>query len=327
VTLLFMDGCQGGDRTSRYVASSGTRTTTTPRFAGGAYYNAASLNRPITPSAEVITSAAVYWSGTSSPTCYLYGDSGAQPHIAVFRNASGLLQVVRAPSSTVLATGTTVVSDGWHHLQFRGTIADSGGIAQVRLDGATTNEIDFTGDTRNAGTSTNIDAVWWSSGSGYFLTDIVIFNSAGTVNNSWMGDCRVQTLLPTGNGNTSQGVGSDADSVNNYQLVDEVPFSSTDYVGVTTDGQGDTYSLSDLATGTNSVKGIQTSLNVAKSDAGTKSVKRRVRSGGTTYTGPSVALGTTYNTVIEVLELDPATSAAWTVSSVNALEAGFEAAT
>jgi hypothetical protein len=331
--ILHMDGCQGGDLASKYSAgSSATRSTSAPRFTGGAHYESGILYRQCTAVSEIFMAGAFKWAGisTSAASLSVYGDSGATQHLSVLRNASGLLELRRGGTGgTLLATGTTVIpTSAWAHLQLRATIADSGGIAQVRLNGASAPEIDFTGDTKNGGTNSTIDRVAWAStSSGYGITDTVLLTTAGSVNNSWPGDCRVQTLIPSGNGNSSQGVGSDADSVNNYLLVDESPFSTTDYVGVTTDGNGDTYALSDLDSGTSTVKAVQVNLHAAKSDAGAKSIKRRVRSGATTYAGSAVVLSTSYATVTEILETDPATSTAWTPSGVNALEAGFEAAT
>lgn len=333
MTLLFMDGCHDGFPALKWNSgSAGTRSTSTPRFAGSAMYTSSTLTKTITPSAEVFTAHAHYWAGNSSPVANVAfaGDGGATTHITVTRNSSRILEVRRGTvAGTVLATGTTVLTDTtWQQIQVRCTVADSGGIVQVRLNGASTNEIDFLGDTKNGGTSTDIDTVFFGSTyGGYGVTDLAILNTAGSVNNTWPGDVRVQTLIPNADGNTSQGVGSDGNSVSNYLLVDETPYSSADYVGVTTDGQGDTYGLTDLTAGTNTVKGVQVNLLAAKSDAGAKSIKRRVRSGGTTYAGASQLLSASYATYSEMLEQDPATAATWTVSNVNALEAGFEAAT
>jgi hypothetical protein len=331
MTLLFMDGCQGGDATTKYSSgSSGTRGSSTPRFTSGAYTTNADLRKSFTAVSEIFVACAFYpTTSTNGNWISLWGDTAATQHLTILKNSSGFLELRRGTNSgTVLATGTTNIPDAvWTQLQVRATIADSGGICQVRINGSTTNEIDYTGDTKNAGTNTTIDQVRFNTAStSHFVTDIVILNTSGSVNNTWPGDVRVQSLTPSGNGNSSQGVGSDSDSTNNYQLVDEQPYSSTDYVGVTTNGNGDTYAMSDLVAGTSTVKGIQVNLSAAKSDAGAKSIKRRIRSSGTDYAGSAVTLSTSYVTYSEVLEQDPATSAAWTTSGVNAIEAGFEAA-
>lgn len=335
MTLIIIDGCQTGGGSTKWGTGSFGNRVTPGRFTGSAAYsNQATLIKDITPTAEVFAAAAFLPDGTNTVdqiTCYT--DGGTVQHVTVFRTAAGFIEARRGTrTGTLLATGTTPVPDAlWYHLQVHIQVADSGGVVQVRLNGAGTNEINFTGDTKNGGTSTNIDRVTFRTHpvvtDNTWISDIALLDGTGTVNNTWPGDCRVQTLVPNGNGDTSQGVGSDSDSTNNYLLVDELPFSSTDYVGFTTDGEGDTYTLTDLAAATTTVKGVQLVFSAAKSDAGTKSIKRRMRSVGTTYVGSSIALGTSYQTSIELFENDPATAAAWTVSGVNALEAGAEAAT
>ncbi len=333
MTLLFMDGCQGGDTASKWDSgSSGTRVTSTPRFTGAAAIGNVTATKSFTAASEIFVAAAIYWSAASTNTWIaIKGDTGATTHLTIVRNStSGFLELRRGTNAgTLLATGTTVIPlTAWTQLQVRATIADSGGVCQIRLNGSSTNEIDYTGDTKNAGTNTTIDQIGVSTSSAaYLLTDVAILNTSGSANNTWPGDVRVYTLSPSGNGNTSQGTNSaTSNSTNNYQSVDELPYSSTDYVGVTTAGNGDSYAMSDLPAGVTTVLAAQVNINVAKSDAGAKSVKRRIRSGGTTYAGSAVLLGTSYVTVSEVLENDPATSAAWTPTNVNAAEVGFEAA-
>jgi len=54
------------------------------------------------------------------------------------------------------------------------------------------------------------------------VDDIYICDDLGTVNNTFLGDVRIEKLTPTSNGTTSDFVGSDADSTDNYLLVDDV---------------------------------------------------------------------------------------------------------
>ena len=330
VALLFVESFDSGDLT-RYASGTYTRSTTSPRFSGVACGDNINPTRRLASAVtEIYVGCAFYFGGSSSiGNIQLYGDTGATLHLAIFRNASGLLEVRRGGTGgTLLGTGTTtLVASTWYHLQVRATIATSGGICQVRLNGASSNEIDVSGNTKNGGTNSSIDAVYTSTyTTGYRAADWYISDTSGSLNTSWLGDCRAVSLLPTGNGNTSDGANSAGNSTSNYSYVDDAPFASADYVGVTTTGAGDTYAMADVPAATSSVKGIQTTLFAAKSDAGTKSIKPRIRSGGTTYVGSATALGTSYTSIQEIRETDPATSAAWTASGVNAIEAGFEAA-
>jgi hypothetical protein len=254
-----------------------------------------------------------------------FGDSGATQHITVMFDGSGHLQVRRGTSSgTVLATGTTVIpAETWFHVQVEVTINDSTGTVKVRLNGATSLEIDFTGDTKNAGTATTIDRWSITTSTAYLVDDVAIFTGTG----DWPGDCRVYCLLPSGNGTTSQGVGSDGNSTDNYLLVDERPDNTSDYVAITTDDNLDLVTLADLPAGVTAIQGVQTVVVAAKSDAGSKGVKIVRRSGATNFVeASSHALSTSYQGWSVIDQNDPATTLAWTASNVNALEIGFQAA-
>jgi hypothetical protein len=331
MTLLFMDGCHGDDAATKWSSSSsGNRATANPRFTGGAYYSSADLRKSFAAAPEVFLACAFLWGAAGTATnISFWGDSGATEHITICRSVtSGLLEARRGTvTGTLLATGTTVIPDvTWTQIQVRATVADTRGIVQVRLNGAGSYEIDFTGDTKNAGTATAVDQVRFETvNPQHFVTDLAILDTTGAVNNTWPGDVRVQTLIPSGNGTYSQGINSAGSSTNNYTYVDETPYNSADYVGITTDGDADSYAMSAVVPGTTTVKGLQVNLSAAKSDAGTKFVKRRIRSGGTDFDGSSVVLSTSYATISEILESNPATGTAWTASAVNAVEAGFVA--
>jgi hypothetical protein len=327
-----MDSFQGGDGASKWTATTPyVRSTSNPRVTGGAGATSGVARKSFTAVSEVFASYAMYHAGgANGVTLTLRGDANATTHLTICRNSSGFLEVRRGTTSgTVLATGATVIPDStWTHVQVRATVADSGGIVQARLNGLGSNEIDFTGDTKNAGMNSTIDnAEWNSTSSSNIYTDAVLLDTAADAtggNNTWTGDVRVIPLTVTGDGNSSQFVGSDGNSTNNFQLVDELPFSSTDYVGASTSGNTDTYALADLPAGVTDIRAVQICGSIAKSDAGSVTPQLVMRSGGTDYAGSSLVPSTTYRTELMFRETDPATSAAWTASGVNALQIGVK---
>jgi hypothetical protein len=196
------------------------------------------------------------------------------------------------------------------------------------MNGQTTDDVSFTGDTKNGGTATTIDKVLFHTGNGSVtitnIADVYILDGTGATNNNFLGDVAVRTLSPSGNGTDSQLMGSDANQVNNYLLVDEHPYSSTDYNGSATPGQRDTYALTDLAAGINTVYGVQLNGFMAKSDVSLGTAKLVVRAGGNLYSGTTRALSTSYVGYYDLYTTNPDTITAWTVSDVNSLEAGME---
>ena len=91
--------------------------------------------------------------------------------------------------------------------------------------------------------------------------DDVYLVDTSAPNGDFLGDVRVAYLAPNGNGASSQFVGSDLNSVDNYLLVDEVPANDdTDYVQSDVLNNIDTYALADLPANAGVVKSVMSSL-------------------------------------------------------------------
>lgn len=337
MALLFIDGFSGQDVTYKYdFGSSGAYTATTggsSRIAGGYYGSgsAGNYNKTITASTRVFAGIG-YQPGINLMISF-FGDTGVTQHITVRRNSgTGRIEIRRGnEAGTLLATGTTTLLSGvWNYIEASCTISDTVGEVHVRLNGSPTDEVSYTGDTKNGGTATTIDKVMFgnegnSSLAGNLVADFYIANDTGSApNNNFLGDVVVRTLVPSGNGNSSQLLGSDGNSVNNYQLVDERPSSSSDYVGSPTSGQKDTYAMADLPAGVTNVYGMQINGTMAKSDASVAQSRLLLRSSGTDYNGTTRTLNTTFQAYYEFYETDPATGVAWTSSGVNNMETGME---
>ena len=357
MALLYIDGFDLQDTTMRWVTSGNTGEivyTTPTRFGGG---KAATLNsttnttilsilRSFTPAASVYMGAAVQVgleSGNSSdPTGNLfgvYGDNGTTGHIYLRRLSTNALVVYRgdanagslgSPSGTQIATSAAGTLDGnWHYIEMFATINATTGQVIVKVDG--TQVINFTGNTKNGGTSTNIDALRFRTGK-YFnnpnavisLDDLYICDATGTVNNTFLGDVRVQSMVPNAAGSSTQL--TPTGSANNYANAGESPYNDATYNASSTVGQRDTYALSDLIANTTTIFGVQSVAHMQKSDAGVANAKVALKSGASVYYDNTQSLGSTATAYTQVRETDPATSAAWTVGNANNLEAGMEVA-
>src|SRR5262249_39642583 len=112
-----------------------------------------------------------------------------------------------------------------------------------------------------------------------------------------------------------------------FALVDETaPNDDTDYLVTSTAAARDSHNLSALPSMTNpTVYGVQHLLSARKDDAGTRQVQLLVKSGATTSVDAATqTLATNYTYYRRVLTQDPNTSAAWTTTAINVLEAGVE---
>jgi hypothetical protein len=108
----------------------------------------------------------------------------------------------------------------------------------------------------------------------------------------------------------------------NWSTVDETPPNTYDYNSSATVGNKDSYALQNLPLASTTVKAIQVNNALSKSDAGARSAANLIRSSTTEAQSSALALSTSPLYLSSVHETDPATTAAWTVSGVNALEAG-----
>lgn len=329
MTLLHMDSCSLTDGIFRYAGGANfSRMTTATRFPGVAYSRLSgsdTVSRVITASATVVTGFATK-GGTNVS---FFSDSGVTQHITVCFLSTGSIEVRRGSAGgTLLVSAVTgYLHSDWQYMEVKITIADAGGNVQVRMNGNPTPVINYTGDTRNGGTSVNMDLVRLAGQSQGDFADWYILNALGSApNNDFLGDVRVHCLRPNGNGTYSQYVGSDGNSTDNYLLVDETPYGTGDYVGNATIGNKDSYAIEDLPAGVTAVYGVQEIAIVAKSDAGAASIKQLLRVGGTDYTTSALVLSTAYSQMLNIRETNPNTGVAWTPAGVNGIESGVETA-
>lgn len=338
IALESFDGIQTTDLDERgWIHSGGTVQSASPTARTGSNYwntGSGSLRRPLGTAehATIIVGFGIrYTTGQDGGTMlHMRGDNNATTHTQMgiaTRNAEiGTVYVYR--NGTLLGnTGPGVIPvDTWKYVEMKTVLHDTTGVVQVRVDGTLVIDLQNI-DTKNGGTDGVIDNIEFTrpSFTSFYYDDIYIFNGAGATNNNFFnGNARVRSSVPSGNGNTSQLVGSDSNSTDNYALVDEIPPSLTDYVGSSTTGNKDTYAFPDLPDATGVIGAVQISALAAKMDAGAASAALVTRHSATDYDSSDKALTTTPTYVYEVQEVNPGTSAAWTISEVNAAEFGFK---
>lgn len=268
---------------------------------------------------------------------------GTTNHLALIRNSpvrGWELRRGTGPQWPATGAAGTVVAatvpnlwfpDSWHHLELGMKIHDSTGWFELRQDGIT--RLRFDGDTNNGGAAGLIDQVRLNvitNGGIWGIDDVHILNSLGSIPalTTWLGDTRMYPLYPIGDGFYLMLVGSDADSIDNWILVDETGTPiTTDFVFSATVGDKDTYEFSDLPVTVGTVRGIEIRVHAAKSDTGTKQFRTIDRRAGADAFQADHALAAVplYQTHHDILEQDPhAGPGDWTIPNVNATEWGME---
>lgn len=230
------------------------------------------------------------------------------------------------------ATKNYVVPGVWYYIELKSTLKSStlAGDCKIWLEGTEifsiasgvdlTTTYGTTADTFYLGSlptaNTNI---------GIIYDDVYVCDGTGSVNNTQLGDMRVESLLPGGAGTTTQWT---PNASTNYSRVNETSQDGdTTYVATSTTGNIDSYAIGNLAITPSSVAGVQVCTVAKKTDGGVRNTGSVIRSGGTNYDHGSskpFILTSGYTTNVDIWELDPNGSIAWTGTSVNALEAGVK---
>jgi hypothetical protein len=259
---------------------------------------------------------------------------GTTEQCFLYVNANGTLSLYRGPFSSfvLLGTSTYALSTGlYYYVELKLTIHDTTGSFEVRVDGV--NRLSGSNVDTKGSANANANGIAFGnnvtgSSNGhqdFYIDDLYVCDGQGAANNDFLGDCRVDSYLPTADG-ANTGL-TPSSGTTHFSLVDEVaPNDDTDYNESATLGAKDTYGFADIVHNPASVFGIQINLSVRKDDAGFRQVKDVVRSGGTDFAGAAQALGTSYGYKLAVREVDPATGAPWTKAGVNNAEFGMEVA-
>jgi len=253
-------------------------------------------------------------------------DSGgtSQASFAV-HDTSQTLEAYRGnEDGTRIATGGFVPLNHWKYIEIHLVIHDTSGVCTVKLDG--TQIINFTGDTSNGGTA-DIKVIRLGTNTGattayadVYFDDLVVNDTTGSYNNSWTGRGGIELLSPNGAGNSTD---LTASAGSNYECVDEQPpDDDTTYVYGSTPDDHDGYTLTNT-TQTGTVEAIKWFARAKTTAAGSDAIKRHLRIGTTDYNGASdLNLTTDYAYYKEILEENPADSAAFETADLDAMEAG-----
>jgi hypothetical protein len=270
---------------------------------------------------------------------FMDGDLTSTVQFGLYIDNNRKLNLFRGDHSNTLGTTTYVLTQNqWHFIELKFAINNSISTGDVILYVNGSNVLQLANGTNTRATANNyvtgyrfngaVPAFGSAGDSVWAIDDHYLLDLTGSTNNAPLGNCRVITLRPNGNGNSSQWVGSDGNSVNNYQQVDDptgpFDFDST-YNESGNVGDKDTYSFDDLPATTNTVFGVQSNIFAKKTDTGTRTINHVTRIGGTDYDATATGdLTSGYLDYRTVMDVKPSDGTAWTVSDINNAEFGVK---
>lgn len=264
---------------------------------------------------------------------------------AVIRLTSGgALQLYNFEDSAQIGSNSSALSTGqWYRIEMSyDSTTLSATACEAKIDGVTfaSGNADFTATPNSLGCFTDFGDATLD----YIVDDCAINDSTGSFQNSWPGEGEVIVLMPDNNGDNSQWTGSDGNSTNNYQLVDEVPPSSTDYVESNTSGQIDDYNLQATPAAMDSndiINVVHVGVYAAVSDAtgsdpdivlrikasasGTVEESASLDVNSITYHGPA-PLPASDNYQLTTYDLPGASTTPWTKADLDTMQVGIREA-
>ena len=280
-----------------------------------------------------IQGAAFKNTGGFNTLCLFWGWDSATAQWCLINNTSGNLVAKRGGNTgTTLGTSSlAMLTNQSYYIECKVTVHDSTGVFVVKVNGDTWLNL-TSQDTQNTA-NTFVNQIGFGAdpatqtGMQQHVEDMYICDTAGSSpTNDFLGDVRVQGLLPDANGNTSNLVGQDANSTDNYLNVDEdAPGADDDttYNESSTVNDKDTYNYPALTPTTGTVYGVQISPLARKTDAGVRSIASIARLSGTEVDSSNKALSATYIYLPDVRETKPG-GGAWSISDVNSAEFGVK---
>ena len=322
------------------AASLGASTTTRNTYSG---YSFRYLMGGATTAYATSTFASTYTSlytrfyirkvtDTGSNNVYISLIGGGTVRCSLRVGGSG--QVIGIANSSLVFTSSNGVIDvgtQWYKVEFFFKANASTGELTCYVDNV--NIGSWTGDSgTTAVDSIRIGGVNTSNftSSDFYIDDLAVNDTTGSINNSWCGDGTIIGLVPKGAGNYMQmsNVGA---AVSNWQAVDEIPNDGdTSYVHSNVVGTMDTYDMQELvatkSVPSNATVNASQILYTARYSDASGSVAPVLRSGSTDYIGTNVAATSVYTGQIkyQVFDISPFTSSQWTVSEIDGIEAGIK---
>lgn len=167
---------------------------------------------------------------------------GGTSQIRVAISPSGAIVILRGndPFPTTLATSAPglVPTATYSYLEVAVTISNAGGSVEVRLNGASV--LSFSGDTQETANSYATFVQLMSLGGAFWRhDDVYLLDALVAPNQTFLGAISVYACMPNADDSPLQWTPSAG--LTHFNLVDEVPQSTADFVESSTPGQIDQY--------------------------------------------------------------------------------------
>ena len=239
------------------------------------------------------------------------------------------IHVYRGTTKIGETVGAGIDYQTWRYIEVEVTINNTTGAVEIRAD-----ENEVMTPLSGIDTQVSVNAYFnvlklrglhlYASPS--YFDDFYMCDLTGAKNNDFLGDVRVDTIRPDGEGTYSANFTPSSAGDNNLMVDETYPDDDTTYNQGSSVGDKDTYTLGALPSpsASTTIHGVKSQITVRKTDAGSRECKILTRAGTTDALGDALVLSESYLTPTKIYEDNPADSAAWEDADVNGMEVGVE---
>ena len=272
---------------------------------------------------------ALYYHTDAISQFFSFWDVLDQYQLSITTLAGGLLQVASEAGAPIFGVSTApLLFDQWQYVEIQVVCDAVAGYVIIHLDEIEVYNSGFV-NTDPTGAGAIATLVFPSITTDDFIDDVYICDDNGAMNNTFLGDCHVECILPNGVGTppTAQWVNSFDDTASLYTMVDEVPPGfDYNYDLFVAPPVKDVWSFPDIAVELNSILGVQVNCFVRREDeVDWVDMHNICRSGGADYSSITYGVSETdYIYKMSIWEQNPDGPINWLRIDFNAAEFGYE---
>jgi hypothetical protein len=317
MALIFMEGFDDGLTLAKGWVNFGGNWVT-GRFGGKAALSQWSTSIRTYPSAltnTIFVGAAFSFSQITATYSMLTNGMARVTLVA-----GGYVALYRSDNNTQIAVSTGPAWSGanvWRYIELKHT--PSTGACEIRVDGI----LRVSGTVPTAASVASLNLECQGGGAQTYIDDLYVLDSTGATNNNYLGDVRVQTILPSADG-ANLALTPDSGTTH-YNRLNEATPDTTSYVSSTSVGVKDSYKYQQLTANTSSVYGVAVTSYTSKDAPVAAGLATLVRMGSTDYVNaqPQV-LSASWVVGTDLYQARPSDSAPWTPTDVNTAEFGVQ---
>lgn len=332
MTILLVEGFDNVGTTGNYLlkrscANSANLSLVSGRFGGSAMQAGAGLIFPVDNLYETLIVGFAVRDNRAPITRDIFTfRNAASTQLEVQRDTNGAVYFTRNGTLVGSKSASSVFKNNiWQYMEVKAQISDSTTTTlEIRMNGVPVLTLASGLDSKNL-SATGVNGIYFDEGgssNNLFIDDLYILTPSGN-SQDFLGDCRVYTIFPSGNGTTNNWV---ANTGTNWQAVDESsPDADSTYVSSSTLNNIDLYELDNVPS-SGSIAAIQTNCVTKKDDAGTYTISHIIRMSGVNYESSGISVTSSYSYSLRINERNLNTSGVWTYDDVNLIQAGIKVA-